>query len=111
MCRTLFKDYDRKDPTLGDKRWNKVYNCDEFPFQSTMQGTWVSVERVNSPDAFAYSIRPVWHKHNTDDGVRLGTFYGTQCILAENGGTRNITYDYWYVEAHVPGQNPHSNQN
>ncbi|WP_156325368.1 NucA/NucB deoxyribonuclease domain-containing protein [Nonomuraea sp. SBT364] len=109
LCRNLFKDYDRTDPILGDKRYHKVYNCDEFPFQSTMEGTWVSVERLNSPDAYAYSVRPVWRTHNTDDGKRLGTFYGTQRILAENGGTRKITYDHWFVEAHVPGRNPHGN--
>ncbi|MGP3913809.1 LamG-like jellyroll fold domain-containing protein [Nonomuraea sp. 10N515B] len=112
LCRILWPDdYKRKDPVLGDKRWQKVYNCDEFPFQSTMQGTWVSVERLNSPDAYAYSIRFVWHKHNTDDGARLGTFYGSQRILAVDGNMRKKTYDLWWVEAHVPGQNPHSNQN
>ncbi|MDA0638794.1 Ig-like domain-containing protein [Nonomuraea sp. MCN248] len=107
MCRLLFKDYDRRDAELGKGEKHKVYECDEFPFQSTMQGTWVSVERVNSPDAYAYSIRPVWWKRNTEDGIRLGAFYGSQRILGEDGTRRKTTYDHFWVEAYVPGQNPH----
>ncbi|MFB9964331.1 LamG-like jellyroll fold domain-containing protein [Sinosporangium siamense] len=107
ICRTLFTDYDRRDAELGDSKYHKVYQCDEFPFQSTMQGTWVSVERVNSPDNFAYSVRPVWHKRNTEDGIQLGAFYGTQRILAEDGVRRRVKFDQFYVEAYVPGQNPH----
>lgn len=102
----MFSDYDRKETELGDPRRHKVYQCDESPFQSTVQGAWVSVERVSSPDAYAYSVRPVWHKRNTEDGIRLGFFYGTQRILGEDGNNRKNTYDYFCVEAHVPGRNP-----
>jgi hypothetical protein len=61
---------------------------------------------VNSPDSYSYSIRPVWHKRNTEDGIQLGAFYGTQRILGEDGNRRTTTHDYFYVEAYVPGQNP-----
>ncbi|WP_432932781.1 NucA/NucB deoxyribonuclease domain-containing protein [Microbispora sp. CA-135349] len=97
---------DRKDAVLGDKRYHKVYACDEFPFQSTMQGTWVSVERLNSPGAYACSVRPAWYVRNTEDGGQLAAFYGTERILAVDGNRRKTTLDYFYVEAYVPGQNP-----
>lgn len=107
LCRKLFSDYDRKNAELGDAKHKKVYQCDEFPFQSIMQGTWVSVERVNSPDAYAYSIRPVWHVSNREDGSQLGAFYGTQRILGVDGNRRTVSLDLFYVEAYVPGRNPH----
>ncbi|MEV4889208.1 Ig-like domain-containing protein, partial [Nonomuraea sp. NPDC055795] len=107
ICRMLFPDYDRKDAELGDKRYHKVYQCDEFPFQSTMEGSWVSVERLNTPDRYLYSVRPVWHKSNFDDGVMLGVFYGNNRVIGEDGGNRKDALDVFYVEAYVPGQNPH----
>ncbi|QYC45144.1 Chitinase A1 precursor [Nonomuraea coxensis DSM 45129] len=103
LCRALFPDYDRKDAVLGDKKNHKVYNCDEFPFQSTMQGSWTGANNGKMKDFKRFSIRPVWHVHNNEDGNNLAKFYSTQRILGEDGDLRNETYDRFLVRAIVPG--------
>ncbi|MEU4537067.1 DNRLRE domain-containing protein [Streptosporangium sp. NPDC023825] len=117
LCRALFRDFDRKDPVLGkpakidgvevpaaDRR---VYECDEYPFESTMQGAWTSVERIKgTPEHGRYSVRPVWWQNNGADGRQLGVFYRDSRILGIDGKKRDIITDQFSVEAIAPGRQP-----
>ncbi len=84
ICRNNFREYDATaDPVLGKPgtrgkppvpippNRQKVYECDAFPFESTMQGAWTSAERINQPDSRDFSVRPLWWSNNGNDGQQL----------------------------------------
>ncbi|MFC4534682.1 DUF4082 domain-containing protein [Sphaerisporangium dianthi] len=119
ICRNNFKEYDATvDPVLGKPattgnppipvpvNQRKVYECDEFPFESTMQGAWTSAERINRPEARNFSVRPVWWKNNGNDGQRLRLFYEYNRILGVDRNNRKTEYDLFLVDPQVPQAPP-----
>ncbi|NUW43282.1 LamG-like jellyroll fold domain-containing protein [Nonomuraea rhodomycinica] len=111
LCRILFSDFDRKDAVLGkpatDKDGNpaadrRVYECDEYPFESTIQGAWTSRNR-SEQDGLRYSIRPVYWRNNGRDGSQLGSFYNDNRVLGVDGKERQNEQDRFFVDVKVPG--------
>ncbi|MGK5674693.1 NucA/NucB deoxyribonuclease domain-containing protein [Micromonospora sp. URMC 106] len=69
--------------------------CDEYPFQSTYEGSATSTgateQNPNGGDGNAWhgSARPITGSHNSKGGALLGTFFGQNRVLDENRGTSN----------------------
>ncbi|WP_428981588.1 NucA/NucB deoxyribonuclease domain-containing protein [Nonomuraea composti] len=84
----------------------RVYECDEFPFESTIQGAWTSAEGQNRPEKRAFSIRPVYWRNNGNDGLQLRTFYELNRVLGVDRDTRKTEYDPFRVDPKVPQAPP-----
>ena len=60
-------------------------DCDEFPFQSTYEGSYISTG--GDPFKWNGSARPIDSQQNTNGGTHLLQFYTDNRILDENVGT------------------------
>lgn len=69
----------------GDNYAAGGLQCDEYPFQSSYEGSYTStngnVARWNG------SARPIDGQQNTNGGTQLSNFYGMNRVLDENMGT------------------------
>jgi hypothetical protein len=118
LCRNLFAEYDTKNAEIGKPatvgnppvpvpaKDRRVYECDEFPFESTIQGAWTSAEGQNRPEKRAFSIRPVYWRNNGNDGLQLRTFYELNRVLGVDRDTRKTEYDPFRVDPKVPQAPP-----
>lgn len=67
-----------------------TYQCDEYPFASTLQGA--AADRIN------YSVRAVYASHNDLHGRALKAFYGHYRLLyydPNNTPTKTSDSPFW----------------
>ncbi|MDM4723162.1 hypothetical protein QTQ03_27485 [Micromonospora sp. WMMA1363] len=57
--------------------------CDEYPFQSTYEGSWTSTigEGASDTSLWQGSARPIDGTHNQQGGTHLANFYGANRLL------------------------------
>ncbi|WP_157248887.1 DNRLRE domain-containing protein [Nonomuraea typhae] len=118
QCKDLYPEYTTTNAEIGKPgttgnppvpipaKDRRVYECDEFPFESTIQGAWTSAEGKDQPQNRNYSIRPVYWRNNGDDGRLLRLFYELNRVLAVDGNTRKTEYDKFKVDPRVPQAPP-----
>ncbi|WP_169750141.1 NucA/NucB deoxyribonuclease domain-containing protein [Streptosporangium amethystogenes] len=74
------------------KPTDRGYDCDEFPFASTYEGSWFE-NRLN------VGVDYIWWKHNEWVGSKLGGFFQTWRVLGSdyNGVFRSSPFQRFYV--------------
>ncbi|WP_230554437.1 hypothetical protein [Salinispora arenicola] len=66
--------------------------CDEYPFQSTYEGSWTSTigEGASDTDEWHGSARPIDGSHNQQGGTHLANFYGANRLLDRDSFLVNV---------------------